>query len=111
MSANVWILPAVIAAGWTLSWWGQRWIRWTLLSAGAIVSVLVVVMGFHLSVPSLSPDSGCTREQVQCMNFRPVFWLETGLFGFVCCVLLFIPTVVAEIVNRVENRAAADSPH
>ena len=110
MSVYVWILPAVIAAAWILSWWGQRWIRWTLLPAGAVVSVLFVVTGFHLPVPPLSPDSGCTREQVQCTNARPVFWLETGLFGFVCCVLLLIPTIVAEIVNRVETRASADSP-
>lgn len=69
MSVYVWILPAVIAAAWILSWWGQRWIRWTLLPAGAVVSVLFVVTGFHLPVPPLSPDSGCTREQVQCMKF------------------------------------------
>jgi len=109
-SVDVWILPAVIAAAWILSWWGRRCIRWTLLSAGAVVSVLFVVTGFHLPVPSLGPDSGCTREQVQCMNTRPAFWLETGLFGFVCCVLLLIPTIVAEIVNRADTRATADSP-
>ncbi|WP_217551394.1 hypothetical protein [Streptomyces sp. GbtcB6] len=109
-SGCVWILPAVIVAGWIPSGWGPRWIRWSLLSAGVVVSVLFVVTGFRLPVPSLGPDSGCTREQVQCMNSRPVFWLETGLIGFGCCVVLLLPTTVAEIVIRIETRAAAKSP-
>ncbi|MFG2732286.1 hypothetical protein [Streptomyces canus] len=110
ISISVWILPAVIVAGWILSWWGARWIRWSLLSAGVVVSVLFVVTGFQLPVSSLSPDSGCTREQVQCMNSRPVYWLETGLIGFVCCVVLLVVTIVAEIVIRFETRAPVDSP-
>ncbi|MEW1826661.1 hypothetical protein [Streptomyces sp. NPDC088196] len=104
MSAQVWILPAVIAVGWILSWWGPPWIRWTLLPAGAVVSVLVVVMGFNLPVPPLPPDIGCTRQQVQCWDERPVFWLETGLLGFVSCVVLVVPTLVAEIVAWIGNR-------
>jgi O-antigen ligase len=110
MSGYVWILPAVIAVGWILSWWSRPWMRWTLLPAGAVVSVLVVVMGFNLPVPPLPPDSGCTREQVQCWDSRPVFWLETGLLGFVCCAVLVVPTLVAEIVVRMGKRGAADAP-
>jgi O-antigen ligase len=98
ISGYVWILPAVIAVGWVLSWWRARWMRWGLLCAGAVISVLCLVAGSHLSSPPLSPDSGCTREQVQCMDWRPVPWLESGLIGFVCCVLLLIVTTVAEIV-------------
>ena len=44
------------------------------------------------------------------MDWHAVYWLEAGLFGFVCCVVLLVPTIVAEIVLRLENRATADSP-
>jgi O-antigen ligase len=111
ISGYAWILPAVIAVGWILSWWGARWIRWSLLATGVVVSVLVFVTGFHVSSPPLSPDSGCTREQVQCMDGRPIPWLEAGLFGFACCVLLLIVTTVADIVIRLENRSSVESPH
>lgn len=108
ISGHVWILPAVIAVGWILSWWGARWMRWGVLCAGAVISVLFLVAGSQLSSP-LSPDSGCTREQVQCMDWRPVYWLEYGLIGFVCCVLLLVVTIVAEIVIRFDTRASVNS--
>ncbi|MEV8537806.1 hypothetical protein [Streptomyces sp. NPDC051572] len=44
------------------------------------------------------------------MDWHPIYWLEAGLIGFVCCVLLLVPTVVAEIVNRSGTRTSADSP-
>ncbi|WP_329017330.1 hypothetical protein [Streptomyces sp. NBC_01601] len=47
-------------------------IRWAVPPAGAVVSVLVVVTGFLLPVPALSPDSGRARGQVRCMDSRPV---------------------------------------
>ncbi|MFF0010240.1 hypothetical protein [Streptomyces sp. NPDC005374] len=98
ISVSLWILPTVTVVGWILSWWGARWIRWGLLFAGIVVSVLVVVTGFALPVPPLPPNSGCTREQVQCMDSRPVPWLEAGLIGFGCCAVLLVVTVVADIL-------------
>jgi hypothetical protein len=111
ISAYVWILPATIVAGWILSWWRARWVRWSLLSAGVVASVLCAVAGFQLPSPALDPQSGCTREQVQCMDFGPVPWLESGLIALACCVVLLFITTVAELVIWSENRAAARSPH
>lgn len=36
------------------------------------------------------PDSA-----VKCVNAHPVFWPETGLFGFACCVLYCLDRVIA----------------
>ena len=105
ISGYAWILPAVIAVGWIVAWWGMRWIRWGVLGTGVIVSVLVFVAGVHVSSPPLPPHSGCTRQQVQCMDGRPIPWLEAGVFGVACCVLLLCVTLVAEVVLLLANRS------
>ncbi len=57
----VFTLPAVIAAGWILSWWGTQRIRWVLLSAAAVVSVLCIVIGFQTKGPPVTPQNvGCS---------------------------------------------------
>ncbi|WP_405863155.1 hypothetical protein OG407_32850 [Streptomyces sp. NBC_01515] len=110
ISAYVWILPALTTAGWILSWWGPRWIRWSLLAAAAVISVLCVAIAGLTKQPPARPENiGCSPA-LECADWHPVHWFEAGLFGFACCVLLLIPTIVTEIVNWFELRATADSP-
>lgn len=100
ISDYVWVLPAVTIAGWIASWWGPRWIRWSLLSGSTVVSVLCVVTGGLTKGSPVGPeDSGCSPA-FACMDWHPIYWLEAGLIGFVCCVVLLVPTVVADLVNR-----------
>lgn len=113
ISGYVWILPTVTTAGWIASWWGPRWIRWTLLSAAAVVSVLCVAAGGAEKGSPADPTAVGCSPPIACMDWHAVYWLEAGLFGFACCVVLLVPTIVAEIVLRLENRATAattDSP-
>ena len=113
ISGYVWILPTVTTAGWIASWWGPRWIRWSLLSASAAISVLCVAAGGAGKGSPADPTAVGCSPPIACMDWHAVYWLEAGLFGFVCCVVLLVPTIVAEIVLRLENRATAattDSP-
>jgi hypothetical protein len=109
ISGYVWILPAVTIAGWIASWWGPRWTRWSLLSASTVVSVLCVATGDAERRPPTGPTGVGCSPPVACMDWHPVYWFEAGLFGFVCCVVLLIPTVVAEVVLRLENRGSTGS--
>jgi len=98
ISSYVWILPAVIAAGWVLSWWGTRRIRWGLLSAAAVVSALCVTNGFLTKGPPVTPQTVGCSPAFECMNWGPIYWIEAGLIGFACCVVLTLVTLVAEII-------------
>ncbi|WP_329256669.1 hypothetical protein OG223_33810 [Streptomyces sp. NBC_01478] len=110
ISGYVWILPAVTIAGWIASWWGPHWIRWTLLSASAVVSVLCVATGdAEKGSPATPVGTGCSPP-LACMDWHPVYWLEAGLFGLVCCAVLLIPTIAAEAVVWFEGRGFRGSP-
>ena len=123
LSGNEWILPSVIAAGWILSWWGPRWIRWVLLPTAAVISVLCIVFGlFHTDsgTPTLSETVGMHQDGVAfysddshcspffaCMDRYPVYWMMAGLIGFVCCVALTLVTSAVDIVTGFKRRASA----
>ncbi|WP_329457028.1 hypothetical protein [Streptomyces sp. NBC_01497] len=107
ISGYAWILPAVTAAGWILSWWGQRRLRWYLLSAAAVVSVLCVVIGVLTKGPAVSPeDVGCSPA-FACMDWDPIYWLEAGLIGLGCCLVLMLLTGAVEIVIRIGRWVSA----
>ena len=107
ISGYAWIVPAVTAVGWVLSWWGPRRIRWGLLSASAVVSVFCVLVGVLGMGPPVSPeDVGCSSPMA-CMDWSPIYWVVAGLIGFVCCGALAVVTVVVEIVVRTGRGASA----
>ena len=123
LSGNEWILPAVIATGWILSWRGPRWIRWVLLPTAAVICVLCVVFGlldFGSGAPTLAEtarmhESGMTfyadqfhcSPYIACMDRYPVYWTMAGLIGFVCCVALALVTSAVDIVTGFKRRASA----
>jgi hypothetical protein len=119
-SGYVWILPALIAAGWILSWWGSRRIRWGLLFVAVVISVLCVAFGFHTyggtpSVPEDLRTHGVTFSSddlrcspfFECMDRYPVYWMMTGLIGSVCCVALTLVTSVVDIITWFNRRGSA----
>lgn len=102
----VFILPAVIVVGWILSWWRTRRVRWVLLTAAALISVLCVVIGWHVMGPPVDPHTiGCSPA-FECMDVRPLYPIETGLLGFACCVALLVPTLVGELVIWFRRKAS-----
>jgi hypothetical protein len=107
ISGYAWILPAVIAAGWILSWWGPRPIRWGLLPAATVISGLCVVIGVVMPVPPVSPESPCHPGQFQCMPQEPINWIVAGLIGFACCLALLLVTIVVEFIIWIGRRSGA----
>ncbi|MBP0461040.1 hypothetical protein JFN87_26765 [Streptomyces bomunensis] len=102
------VLPAVIVVAWILSWWGTRRVRWILLSAAAVVSVLCAVLGLHAMGPSADPRTVGCSPAVACMDTRPLFLLAAGLLGAGCCLVLLILTLAGEAVRI--WRADRDDP-
>ena len=111
-SGYTWILPAVTAVGWILSWWGPRRVRWVLLSVAALVSVLCVVVGALTKGPPADPDEiGCSSA-LACMDWEPIYWVVAGLIGLACCVVLLALTAVVEIGIRIGHGVSAKvRPH
>lgn len=95
----VFILPVVIIAAWILSWWGTRRVRWILLSAAAVVSVLCVVLGWHAMGPPVDPRTVGCSPALECMDARPLYLLAAGLLGVGCCLVLLILTLVGEAIR------------
>ncbi|MYS21778.1 hypothetical protein GA0115240_135237 [Streptomyces sp. DvalAA-14] len=104
----VFILPVVIIAAWILSWWGTQRVRWILLSAAAVVSVLCVVFGWHVRGPSVDPRTVGCSPAVECMDARPLYLLAAGLLGIGCCLVLLILTLMGEAIRI--WRADRDAP-
>jgi len=109
VSGYVWILPAVTIVGWIVSWWGTRRIRWCLLSAATVVSVACLVIGYRDKGPRISPGTVGCSPALECMDWRGIYWLEAGLIGFVCCLVLLIVTTVAETALWFDRRGAASA--
>ena len=90
----VWVLPAVIAAVWILSWWRPLRSRWLLLLMAFAISVLCFAYGVHSfgmtpagvqeSLPKgdtfSSKDFQCSPF-FECLDRYPVFWLMASLPG------------------------------
>jgi hypothetical protein len=106
ISGYVWILPAATTVGWILSWWGSRRLRWGLLAAAVVVSVLCLVISYQTRGTPISPDSDC-RPAFQCMDWDPIYWVEAGLIGLGCIIVLVVVTVVVEAINKLVRSSAA----
>ncbi|XUL90803.1 hypothetical protein ACQ86D_32715 [Streptomyces galilaeus] len=107
--AHIWILPAMIVTGWTLSWWRTWRIRWTFLSAATAGSALCIAFGVRTYGRQLSWEDLRCSHAIECIDQHPVYWMMTGLISFVCCGVLLLVTAVAAVVIRLENRAGANS--
>ena len=104
----VFILPAVIVVGWILSWWGTRRVRWVLLSAAAVVSVLCVVIGWHAMGPSADPRTVRCSSTWACMQPGSLYLFAAGLVGFGCCLVLLILAIVGEAILIRRRRRISD---
>ena len=92
-----WILPSVTTVGWILSWLGPRALRWGLLTATTVLSILCFPIELLIPVTPVSPSSTC-RAAVECMSQTPLYWVINGLTGFVCCIVLSILTLAIETI-------------
>ncbi|MGM9439423.1 hypothetical protein ACTAF0_03685 [Streptomyces murinus] len=109
-SGYAWILPTAIGAGWLLSWWRTRRIRWGLLSVATVVSVLCAAFGIRTYGRPVSPEDLHCSSAFACVGRHPVYWIMTGMTGFGCCLVLLLVTAVAEIVIWLDDRASPESP-
>jgi hypothetical protein len=100
VSERLFTLPAVILAGWALSWWGPRKVRWGLLSAATVVSALCVLIGVRTNGPPATPQGTDCSSALACVDPSSVYWLVTGLLGFACCVVLTTVTLLVGVVSR-----------
>ncbi|KJK39430.1 hypothetical protein UK15_13330 [Streptomyces variegatus] len=104
----VFILPAVIVVGWILSWWGARRVRWVLLSAAAVVSVLGVVIGWHAMGPPADPRAVNCSSSWACTDPGSLYLVAAGLLGFGCCLVLLLLTLVGEAILIRRARRISD---
>ncbi|MET8814653.1 hypothetical protein ABZW47_21900 [Streptomyces sp. NPDC004549] len=89
-------LPTVIVVGWLLSWWGSRRVRRIVLGAGAVVSVLCVVVTWQsMGTPPTPGTDGCSSA-LACTDLRPGLVALGGVLGVVCCVVLLLLTIGVE---------------
>jgi hypothetical protein len=88
----------VIVAGWILSWWGARRVRWFLLAAGAVVSVLCVVVDWHVMGPPADPRTVACSSTWACTDPGSLYLVAAGLLGFGCCLVLLILALVGEAI-------------
>lgn len=111
ITGAAWILPAVVFAAWLASWWWLRWIRWVLVCAGTIVSVLVAVIA-TLIIGS-QPAAPFVRTPMcgspMCWNSGradPLPWWVIGFVGVAFCVALAVVTALIDIVLEITRRAS-----
>jgi hypothetical protein len=104
----VFILPAVIVVGWILSWWGARRVRWILLGAGAVVSVLCVVVGRQAMGPPADPRTVSCSSSWACTDPGSLYLVAAGLLGLGCCLVLLVLALVGEaiVVSRRGRRTS-----
>jgi hypothetical protein len=109
ISDYAWILPAVTATGWILSWWRPRRVRWSLLAAAVVISVLCVVIGFLTTVSAPTPDKpgDCSSAALACPDMPDFYWITAGAIGFACWFVLMIVTLLVEMIIRIRHRALA----
>jgi len=105
----VFILPAVIVVGWILSWWGARRVRWILLSAAGVVSVLCVVIGRQELGPPTDPRTVNCSSTWACTDPGSLYLVAAGLLGFGCCLVLLILAILGEAMVVWRRRRISDS--
>ena len=101
------ILPAMIFAGWIPTWWGSRRLRWILLSTVAVVSALCVVIGWQATGPPTDPRTVGCSPAIQCMDFSSLYVVVAGLLGLACWVALLVLTLVGELIVHVSRKPSA----
>lgn len=99
VSGYVFILPAATIAGWALSWWGPPQLRWWLPVVAAAVSVVCIVIGIESKGPPVTPETAGCSPLIECMDPHPLYWIEAGMFGFACCIVLLLITIVVEFIQ------------
>jgi len=92
-----WILPAVTTGGWLLAWLGPRALRWGLLTAATVLSILCFPIALLTQGRPVSPSINC-RVAMECMSDSPLYWIMNGLSGFACCVALAFLTLAIETI-------------
>jgi hypothetical protein len=93
-----WFLSAVIIAGWALSWWAPRWVRWTVLCIAAVASILCIAYGFTDYGRPLDESQLHCSPFIECLNQHPVGFMTNGIVGLGCSLLLVLVTSVVELV-------------
>ena len=102
ISGYVWILPGAIVTGWALSWLRRsRLVRWSLLLASLIASLLCVAIAIVVAIEgkrSYIPPAQCPKATT-CGGYDlgPFSWLAAAVLGFGCCLILVGITFVAEL--------------
>ncbi|WP_037684169.1 hypothetical protein [Streptomyces griseus] len=104
----VYILPAAIVVGWILSWWGARRVRWVLLSAAAVVSVLCVVIGWQAMGPPAGPRTVSCSSTWACTDPGSLYLVAAGLLGCGCCFVLLLLAMVGEAILIWRRRRISD---
>ena len=111
VTGYAWIAPAVIVAGWLLSWWGPRWSRWLLLLSASAICALCVVVPFL--VLTLSPKTPFVprydcQSPLDCSDWSlapQLHWAVAGLIGLVFCVELAVVTAVIDRIISFRRRS------
>ncbi|MET9788211.1 hypothetical protein [Streptomyces canus] len=109
VKSYVFILPAMIVVGWILSWWGARRVRWILLSAAGVVSVLCVVIGRQELGPPADPRTVNCSSTWACTDPGSLYLVAAGLLGFGCCLVLLILAILGEAMVVWRRRRISDS--
>jgi hypothetical protein len=105
-----WILPALLAAAWLLSWLTRRRIRLWFLAVAVALSILCVPAGMVAGTAQMS-GATCGPGDSSCFSIDEVDWWLNGLFGFLTCALLGFLTVAVESVMAVVRRTSQHTGH
>jgi hypothetical protein len=92
-----WVLPALLAVAWLLSWLTRRRVRLWFLPIAVAVSILCVPAGMIAGSAQMS-GSTCGPHDLSCFSMQEVDWWFNGLLGFVACGVLAILTLAVELV-------------
>jgi hypothetical protein len=103
-----WVLSAVIIAGWALSWWTRRWVRWTVLCIAEVACVLCVAYGYADGWQPISESQLHCLHVVECLNLHPLGWINNGIVGLTCSLVLMLVTGAVELVIVYKPRSSAE---
>jgi hypothetical protein len=106
INGYVWILSAVTIGCWILSWRGSGWLRWGVLAAAAVASVLCYFISFQAPGGLVDPAHGCPML-AGCGSWDSVYWLEAGLINLGCVIVLMVVTPVVAAITKLLRGSAA----